>query len=358
MAAVALLCASGAVRAEETHPTLRFGTLWYLSGQHVDNGEITSDELVIKRGHLDLFLDIAPGWSARLTPDITIDADGDVEAPVKFAFVEARRDRLGVLVSPYVQAGRVPTPWIGFEEGIYRYRMQDGTFMDRLGFFASADEGVATGALLGSGLPEAFVANMRPAFPGRWGSFAAGVYSGSGFKTPDRNNSYVVQGRLSVRPLPDSLPGLQLSALGVTGEGNTVAEPDWTVAAALISFESRRAIATLQWTGNHGVQSGTWVDGNGDALPGVGWSAFLELRQGPGPGWAAFARHDWYDRDSARPGGRSTRTIAGLARHFRGGSAILLDYETLQPEEAGRPSANRLQLTAQLRLAPVPVLRR
>jgi hypothetical protein len=301
-------------------------------------------------------VDIAPGWSARLTPDLTVDADGDVEAPVKFAFVEARLGRLGALVSPYVQAGRVPTPWIGFEEGICRYRLQDGTFMDRLGFFASADEGVATGALLGSGLPEAFVADVRPAFPGRWGSFAAGIYSGSGFKTPDRNDSYVVQGRLSVRPLPDALPGLQVSALGVTGEGNTAAEPDWTVAAALVSFESRRAVATLQWTDNHGVQSGTWVDSNGDALPGAGWSAFLELRQGPGPGWAAFARHDWYDRDSARPGGRSTRTIAGLARHFRGGSAILLDYESLQPEEAGRPPTDRLQLTVQLRLAPVPVL--
>jgi hypothetical protein len=168
----------------------------------------------------------------------------------------------------------------------------------------------------------------------------------------------VVQGRLSVRPLPDTLPGLQLSALGVTGEGNTAAEPDWNVAAAMASLESRRAVATLQWTDNRGVQSGAWVDSTGNARPGEGWSAFLELRQGPGPGWAAFARHDWYDRDSARPGGRSTRTIAGVAHHFRGGSAILLDYETLQPEEAGRPPTDRLQLTVQLRMAPTPPKRR
>ena len=352
-AVAALLCATGVVLAEELHPTLRFGTLWYLSGQRSDGGGPAANELVVKRGHFDFYLDITSTLAVRVTPDVTIDAAGEAEAPVKFAYIEARRERLGALVKPFVQIGRVPTPWIGFEEGIYRYRMQDGTFMDRLGFFASADEGIAIGALLGSGLPERFLEQVRPTSRGRWGSFAVGLYSGSGFKATDRNDSRVFQGRTSVRPLPDSFPGLQLAALAVRGAGNTSTEPDWTVTATMASVEWSRAVATLQWTDNLGVQSGAWVDGSGEPLPGSGWSAFVELRERPGPGWAAFARHDWYDADTPGYGGRFTRTIAGVARHLAGGSAILLDYELQHFEDPDRADAGRLQLTAQLRLAPV-----
>lgn len=352
--ALVVLSAPGA-RSEEFRPALRFGTLWFLSGQHLSSGGDASDEFVIKRGHLDFFLDLSGSVTARVTPDLTTGPDGGVEIPIKFAYLELRRPRVGPLAAAFVQAGRVPTPWIGFEEGIDRYRMQDGTFMDRLGFFASADEGLAVGGLFGSGLPETYLAHVRPSFPGRWGSFALGVYSGSGFKAPDHNDGYVLQGRASLRPLPDRLPGLQFSLLGVEGAGNTETEPDWTVRAAMASFEAVHLAATLQWTENHGAQSGAWVDDSGQALPGRGWSAFVELRERPGPGWAATLRHDWYDQDSGREGARFTRTIAGVARHFKGASAALLDVEVQDFEEPDRDNVVRVQFTVQIKYAAPPV---
>jgi len=347
-----------ATPAAGAQPACRLGTLWYLSAQRQEGAAGTLDEVLVKRGHVDLHLDITPGLSARITPDLTVDAEGEAEAPVKFAYLQLSGTRLGPFVRPTVQAGRVPTPWIAFEEGIARYRMQDGTFMDRLGFFASADEGLAVNAMLGEGLPAGYLARVRPKAPGRWGSIALGLYSGSGFKAPDRDHGLVVQGRISLRPLPDTVPGLQLSALGIRGEGNSDAGPAWKVAAFMASFETTHLAATLQRSNNRGVQSGTWVDAGGRALEGAGWSGFVELRQRPGPGWAAFVRHDWYDRDTRRAGARFTRGILGVAHHLTGGSAVLLDWERQSYEEPLLRPSRRLQLTVQLALGPWPLLPR
>jgi len=352
LAVFGLLACAAEVAAEDP-PVLRLGSLWFLSEQRLEQDQSTTTELVVKRGHLDLYLDLASWATVRVTPDVTVDAHGDAHAPVKYAYLRLSQSKLGWLRAAHIDLGRVPTPWYGFAESVNRYRMQDGTFMDRLGFFSSADEGVAVGGLLGQGLPDRFLEGVRPAFPGRWGSFVVGVYTGSGFKEPDRNHGLVFQGRLSLRPLPDAAPGLQLSALAIRGAGNTAASPDWTVDALLVSWQSRYLVTTLQGEENCGVQSGAWVDAGGRALPGRGWSAFTELRQGPGRGWASFVRYDRFDRDHRRPGGRLERTIVGVARHLAGGSAVLLDWEHVDPEAA--PSSNRLQLTLQLRLSPRPM---
>jgi hypothetical protein len=228
--------------------------------------------------------------------------------------------------------------------------MQDGTFMDRLGFFPSADEGAVVEGLLGPPLPREVTDDIGPAFSGRWGSFAAGVYSGSGFKATDQYDEPVAQGRLTVRPLPDSLPGLQLSGLVVRGEGNTATGPDWQVDAVMASWQQRRLVATLQAVDNRGVGSGAWVDAEGEVLPGRGWSAFVELRQGPGRGWATFVRHDRFDRDRRSAGGELRRSILALARHDARGSALVADVEYLEQE--GAPDSWRVQLTLQARLGP------
>lgn len=156
-----------------------------------------------------------------------------------------------------------------------------GTFLDRLGLFSSTDEGVAAGGLLGEGLPQRYLECVRPSYPGRWGSFQLGVYTGSGFKDSDRNDDHVFEGRLSLRPLPETLPGLQLSVLAVRGHGNTEARPDWSVDALLASWQSQHLVATVQAEENRGVQSDARVDAAGRAVPGRGWSAFVELRRAP-----------------------------------------------------------------------------
>lgn len=331
-------------------PQIRFGTLWYLSAQRIDDADGVTDELLVKRGHLDLFVDISEHLTVRLTPDLTTDADGELHTPVKYANLRWEADRLGRVARPWVAVGRAPTPWIGFAESINRYRMQDGTFMDRLGFFSSSDKGVVLGGFFGAGLPKAFRENVAPRPAGRWGSFAVGAYKGSGFKAPDRNEGAVVEGRVTVRPFPDSLPGLRMSGLVARGEGNSSLAPDWEVDALLASWESHYLVATAEWERNEGVQSGTVVGPDGGAVPGNGWSVFTELREGPGAGWAGFVRHDRHDRDTYSAGGRLKRTIVGVARHFGSGSAVLLDYE-VEEREVG-PDTERLQLTLQLKMSP------
>lgn len=335
--------------ADETAPRLSVSSLLFLSAQHVDDGS-ESTELLLKRGHLDFRLDLGKGFLVRVTPDLTIDGEGEADAPIKFAYARWQGERLGVLHRPFVALGRVPTPWIGFAEGINRYRMQDGTFLDRLGFFSSADEGVAVAALLGPPLPDEVHKRLGGRAPGRWGSLVAGIYSGSGFKATNRRDGGVLQGRLSLRPLPDTVPGLQFSALAVRGEGNTAAGPQWTVDAFLASWQALHLVASIQSVHNTGNQSGTWVGEDGDSLRGKGWSAFLELRQSATAGWAAFARYDHFDQDRSTVAGDLDRSILGLSLHQSRGNAVLVDIEYL--EEAGQHDTWRAQLTLQLRLGP------
>lgn len=131
LAGLLLLVGAANAAADDTF-RLRFGTLWFLSLQQLEQETSSDTDFLVKRGHLDLFLDLSPWATVRVTPDITMDADGDVDAPFKLVVLRLTRRELGPLRGTFLDLGRAPTPWIGFAESVNRYRLQDGTFLDRL----------------------------------------------------------------------------------------------------------------------------------------------------------------------------------------------------------------------------------
>ena len=97
----------------------------------------------------------------------------------------------------YARGGMIQTPYVEFDENVYRYRFQGTVFVDREGYLSSSDFGASFYAL----------------FPGGYGEVVGGVYNGEGYDLADPNDQKALQLRATLRPLPD--PGL-LRGLRVT----------------------------------------------------------------------------------------------------------------------------------------------
>lgn len=325
-------------------PVVKIGGLWYLSYQGLD---ADPSAFLIKRGYINIETLVLPNMSARITPDVTVDATGDLKVRLKYAYAKFHAPDLGFLTRPEVEVGVVHMPWLDFEEHINLYRMQDTMFLERNGLFNSADLGLTFMALLGGTVADDYQKSVSAHYPGRWGSIAFGVYNGGGYHAAEKNDNKVVEGRLTVRPLPDVLPGLQFSLFAIRGKGNIIAEPDWQVNAVMGSYQSRHFVFTAQWTDAIGNQKGTALSPLGRSLERDGTSIFVEGRLTPR--WSVILRHDTFDPDRRTGGDENDRAIIGLAYHLGKGNTILLDLDHLSFDHPAHPSMNRLQLTLQVK---------
>jgi hypothetical protein len=328
-------------------PQVKIGALWYLSYQDGATGDADYSKFVIKRGYINVEAKVNPWLSARITPDTTLDSSGDIKVRLKYAYAKFAAPDMGFVTKPELEVGVVHMPWLDFEEHINNYRMQDTMFMERNGLFNSADYGLTAMALLGGTLPDDYQKSVSKSYPGRYGSFAFGIYNGGGYHASETNSNKAIEGRLTIRPLPDVLPGLQLSYFGVRGKGNVESEPDWEVDALMASYESRYLVATGTWYDGAGNQKGDAVDSRGEALERDGWSVFAEGRLHPR--WSVIARYDSFDPNKAVEQDDQVRTIAGLAFHIGKGNIVLLDYDVVDFEKAGKPDDSRIQLTLQVK---------
>lgn len=335
---------------------LSIGGLVYLSGQNGSDaaGEDYS-QFRIKRGYIDIRKKITPYFSARITPDVHQEDNGDLSVRLKYAYGQFNWDWNGLVQKPYLEWGVAHMPWLDFEEHINLFRMQDTMFMERNGLFNSADIGVLFGANLGREMPDDFKKNVQSHYAGRWGSFGLGIFNGGGYHAVEKNTNKAVEGRLTIRPLPDIVPGLQVSAFGIAAAGNVSEDPgdsapDMNVLAAMVSYEGRRLVATAQFERGEGNQSGSAVDSEGNALPHDGYSLFTEIRLDRERKYSLIGRYDRFDTNRDDPSADvKKRTIAGIAWQFYQGNYWVLDWDRLDHTVAGRETEDRIQLTLQLK---------
>jgi len=339
---------------------LKICTTTYISyqrGSEYDGvpGE-TSDysKATIKRGYLDIRKKVTPWLSFRMTPDVHQDETGDFKVRFKYLHAKFTWEDMGFLTQPHAELGIAHMPWLDFEEHVNRFRMQDTMFLERNGLFNSADVGLLIGSNFGGELSEEYQNTVADHYAGRWGSFQVGVYNGGGYHASEKNDDMVVEGRLTVRPLPDVVPGLQLSFLGIDGRGNVADTPltdppKWEVFNAMLSYESPRFVATAQIYDGKGNQKGTAVNPDGTARPQDGYSLFTEVRFTRDRKWSLFGRYDHFDIDSDDPkSDERDRTILGLAWQFLKGSYWVLDLDRLEHADPSIPTEDRIQLTLQV----------
>jgi polyhydroxyalkanoate synthesis regulator phasin len=341
----------------------KIGGLWYLSyqnGEGADVGGTAGDDVdrnkfAAKRGYLTVEKEIAPWFQARITTDVTTvkdatsNLDGSLTLKIKYLYGKFIAPDIAFLTKPNLEVGVVHIPWLDYEENLNYYRMQDTMFLERNGIFNSADIGVTFTSLLGGYVSEDYQKNVNSAYPGRYGSIQGGVYNGGGYAASEKNKNKVLEGRLTVRPLPDIIPGLQFSYFGITGKGNTSAKPDWKANLAFASFEHEYVVLTGQYFWGKGRQDG--ADENNKK----GYSFFTELKlydmfKDPVNRFSIIGRYDHFDPNKDVKNDDNNRYIAGVAYYLDKPhkNMVLLDYDTVDYKKPGLSKDNRVQLTLQV----------
>ncbi len=302
-------------------------------GTSGDNSE-TLNRFTLTRGYLTVKKRILPWMSARTTADIHQDSDEDWKFRLKYLYAELRPQDVAFLTGMKAEIGQGHIPWLDFEEHVNPYRAQGTMAIERAGIFNSADLGLSLRGSLGGELDDAAGRTGNHHYDGRFGSWHLGVYNGGGYHASEHNDNKVIEGRLTLRPLPDALPGLQLSYLGMTGKGNTDPGPDYTVNLGMISYEHPMGILTAQYFQTTGNAKGSLVDGTGDALDTEGWSIFGRIvAPGTHRKLAAYGRYDHFDADKdavVADNADYDLYLAGLSYDLHHGNMVLLDYETVQ----------------------------
>lgn len=333
---------------------LKFRGLAYIdysigNDPEADDKQSSYNEFALKRGYFRVDKGITPWLGAHLTYDIHQDDDGNWMTRAKYLYAKFKLGDMGFFTDTVSEVGLGHIPWLDFEEHINPYRCQGTMAVERAGTFNSADLGIGIMGNLGGKLENAKELIGNHHYDGLYGSWHLGVYNGSGYHASENNNNKVLEGRLTLRPLPDSLPGLQISAFGLVGEGNNEASgdyPDYQTYIGMLSYQNPSFIFTAQYLTTEGNSKGSWYDADGDALDTEGWSLFANYtpdimdRQ-----LNLFCRYDRHDRDKdGKVAGDATYDmyIAGIAYELFKGNYLLLDYElTTYGDDFGARKSSR-----------------
>ncbi|BDX36945.1 hypothetical protein CYCD_03000 [Tenuifilaceae bacterium CYCD] len=302
----------------------------FLGFRYYEEENKNYNEFTIKRGYITFQKSLNNHISGRITPDLTVDQEGDgmgdLEMRLKYCYMELKDDEeYGIFSNPKLLVGEVFTPWIEFEEKINEYRVIGSHFMDKTAILSSADFGIVTTALLGGKVNESYQKQVSKAYPGKYGSIALGIFNGGGYHALENNNNKTFQWRLSIRPLPEMMTGLQLSYTGVIGKGNTKLYPDWKLHAGIVSYEDNLCTLTGQYFKGKGNHTGEFADSTGKSYNVYGYSTFAELKLIHNK-VSIFGRYDYMNTDELTQKVESTQEVIGIAYHIYGKNKIVLDF--------------------------------
>jgi len=311
------------------YPIVRVGMLSYVQyDAELDNRD-GYNVFDVTRAYININGQLSKNIRFRFTPDIRRITDGSLAGSltlrVKYGFLQF--DNL-VVNGSWLRFGLHQTPWLDFEEGINRYRVQGQMFAEREGLIpGSGDFGV------GARIP----------FPNAYGEIQAGVYNGEGFTQTDVNKYKSVQARATVRPFPKRglADGFRIS--GFVNAGWYAADQPRHLGIVMGSYEHRYVVATLEYVKATERPLATLLAD----IDRAGTSAFVEVRQGP-IGWAGIVRAEAFDPDQGLPDNSRRRFIGGIAYWFDLGRVrlgLLANNEQVHYDAgAARPRENRLLL--------------
>lgn len=296
---------------------LNIGTLSYFEFTGGEANDESFHQFRLTRGYINVKMKLASWLRFRVTPDAHQEDNGNFILRLKYLYAEFLPPDLALLTDMRSEVGIGHMPWLDFEEHINPYRCQGTMFIERAGIFNSADLGVSLRGYLGGQLGAEYQSEVSKYYAGRWGSWHVGVYNGAGYHAVEIDNSVVPEVRVSVRPLPDILPGLQFHYFGLFGKGNLEypapvtgkpGAPLFQTNLGMMSYQNAWVTFTGQYARTNGNAKGTFVvDHSILALQGEGFSFFFNTRL---PllekKLNLFARWDHYDPDL------DNRTTKGL----------------------------------------------
>ncbi|MFP8490201.1 hypothetical protein ACKGJO_14035 [Gracilimonas sp. Q87] len=336
-------------QAQNVTNNFRIDGVMFLSFEHDITGNSFQNQFTIKRGYVNFRHKLAEGLNARLTQDVTIDREGDgigdIELRLKYAFVEYDIQSIGLFNEPVLSAGVTRRPWISFEQEINDYRSQKSMFLDQNDFLPSADYGIVFETGFGKSLAEPGLTSNNSSY----GSFSVGIYNGGGYSSLEKNNNKVVEGRLSLRPAAAFLPGLQLTAFGAIGKGNSETNPDFNLYGAALTYESLRFNTVVQ--GFESTDDIRFEDivSPYPAYDFQGWSVFGEIQPIKKiPVFLTGRTEQMVDKDRRR--WIVVESVVGLAYIFQDRSKIMLDFSHRESRAVFDPvDFSRIELIGEIR---------
>ena len=323
----------------------------YLSYQtEINSGDLENGKFQIKRAYLTVKKSITKGLSFRTTLDAHQDDEGDMEVRLKYLYAHFKFDDFAFITKPNIEFGLVHGPWLDFEQNLNYYRMLGYMFMERSGLFNSADFGITVGGFFVGEMDKEYKSKVNKKYAGRYGSFAFGIYNGGGYHAIEETDNKVFEGRLTIRPLPDIIPGLQLSYLGIFGDGNHEygldSIPEWIVNTGMLSYEHELFTFTGQYVSGKGNQKGKYVVDTYKSASVGGFSTFAEIK--PDENWRIIARYDNFDKNKDIDDNEEQRYILGVGYDFGKQNILILDFDKTLYEN-GDMDKNLMKLTMQLK---------
>ena len=217
-------------------PSVRVGGTLFLDYTYTLDPEITDADgnrvspssVNVTRAYLNLTGQLNHLFAFRITPDISRETGtgsslaGSMTFRLKYGYLQFNLDDW-MWRGTYVRAGMIQTPYVEFEESIYRYRFQGPIFADREGYLSSADFGVS----------------FRTQFPRNYGEVVGGLYNGEGYDQSDPNDQKALQLRGTLRPFPEANLARGLRVTLFYDEDHYVKDADRQRFVSLVSFEHR-----------------------------------------------------------------------------------------------------------------------
>ncbi len=364
----------------------KFGILWYLGYEVGDvpqfmgpkttlhnqfvgrnnDGHIGVNKFYLERGYVTVEKEITPWLSARSTTDLTqFSTAGDAEAGdwkirQKYLYGEIRPGNAwNIFTQNKGEFGLGHNPWHDWEESFYPYRVEGTIPIEREGVLNSADIGASIRGYFGGEFPNAQEVLGGTNYDGLYGSYHVGVYNGSGYHAVENHPNKPVEYRVSVRPLPDYLPGFQATYFGLYGKGNSSSAanfgapfyqyfPDWIVNLAHLSYQHPWFRASAEVISAKGNQAGNWttvptgpapIGRRADSLWTLGYSAFGDVKI-PIALWSwggdnqyplhYMARMDWFNADQNHviaDDARYTKLITGFGYYLYKENMVYVAFE-------------------------------
>jgi len=308
-----------------------------------DGNVIKRNSFDVARAYINITGNISHLVAFRITPDITresglltlgpgtIVSNDSLVFRIKYAYAQFNLDDWMTRGS-WVRFGIQQTPWVDFEEGIYRYRFQGTVFAERIPLptaMTSADAGVS------------FHYNL----PSNYGDFHVGLYNGENYQRVEVNDQKAFEFRGTVRPFARSHPVLR----GL--RGHLVYYDDHYAGGD----ERRRVMGNVTYEHNYLNAGFDYLSANDQTLATItsassqGYSIWATPRAplANGASWEGLLRYDHFTPNTAAtpappatspvPGitalrdQHQNRTIAGVAYWFphqgNVSTAILVDYD-------------------------------
>ena len=294
------------------------GVIWTLYRYELTEGAQDRNEFDLGRAYLNLYPSLSDDLDGRVTFDLVRQGAGEdvagdpVETNTTGSLVV--RVKYGFLAYHPIKGldlilGLAPTPWVGYEEDIWGYRVTDSIGADEFYDVSSSDFG--------------FGAKVK--LLGKRVEIHTAAHNGEGYSDRERNKYKEIATRVAVQVIPADKGGLKLA--GYYGYALTDQDADRVRAIGMASWQSKRL------TGAAGYVMSQEGDGMGTHVTGGGPFAFghVTLPFGiPGTrGSRVLARVDVVDPDADLDDDGLTRLIGGVALLVHDKSQIVLDYQQI-----------------------------